>query len=43
MDRDLNAAAKNILLKYMIEQTTEHVSLTPCVALPEADEVSNAL
>ncbi len=38
MDRDLNAAAKNILLKYMIEQTTERVRLNPCVALPEADE-----
>ncbi len=30
MDRDLNAA-KNILLKYMIEHTTERVRLTPCL------------
>ncbi len=28
MDRDLNAAAKN---KYMIEQTTEHARLMPCL------------
>jgi putative transposase len=39
MDRDLNAA-KNILLKFIIEQTTERARFTPCVALPEADEVS---
>jgi transposase len=42
MDRDLNAA-KNILLKCMIDQTTERARLTPCIALPEADEVSNSL
>jgi hypothetical protein len=42
MDRELNAA-KNRLLKYMTEQTTGHPRLTPCVALPKADEVSNAL
>jgi hypothetical protein len=42
--KELNAAAKNILLMYMIEQTTlNSASLTPYVALPEADEVSNAL
>jgi len=33
MHRDLNAA-KNILLKFIIEQTTERARLIPCVALP---------
>jgi transposase len=42
MNRGLNAA-KNILLKHMIEQTIERARFIPCVALPEADEVSNSL
>lgn len=44
IDRDMNAAAKNMLLIFLIEQSSELTEVSfLCVTEPEADESSQSL